>query len=206
MRIVCPGCEAAYEVPEAMLSPGRTVRCARCGRGWIPLPEQGRAVSPEEDPLAEPPAGQLPTEAGDPDTAVVAGPAEARPEGCGPLEEPAGDGSIHAAEAPAPDLPAMALEADHATTPKEPLSHPVEREHGFPPAETRERPPREGIVVPPRAAPPVARPERGPSLTLAWTLSVLLLLAVVAALLVWRGEVAAAWPPSQWLYRALGLA
>ena len=46
MRIVCPGCEAAYEVPEAMLSPGRTVRCARCGRGWIPLPEQGRAVSP----------------------------------------------------------------------------------------------------------------------------------------------------------------
>ena len=44
MRIECPGCAAAYEVPAAQLGPGRVVRCARCDRQWAP------------SGLAEPPA------------------------------------------------------------------------------------------------------------------------------------------------------
>ena len=212
MRIVCPGCEAAYEVPEAMLSPGRTVRCARCGRDWVPLPEQGQAAAVvEEDipaaPPAEPPARELAAEAQDPVMAMAAEPGGSRPEGGdAPAEEPPGDGPIHATGAPLPDRPASALEAGPALALEEPPPGPVQQEHDPAPAEEQERPPREGIVVPPRPVPPVTRPEPGPSLVLAWTLSILVLLVVAAVLLIWREEIAVAWPPSQWLYRALGLA
>jgi len=48
MRIVCPSCGAAYEVPEDRLVPGRIVRCARCGSDWAPL-----AAAPASEP--EPP-------------------------------------------------------------------------------------------------------------------------------------------------------
>ena len=36
MRIVCPSCQAVYEVPDKLLSgPAKRVRCARCGvRMW----------------------------------------------------------------------------------------------------------------------------------------------------------------------------
>lgn len=217
MRIVCPGCEAAYEVPEAMLSPGRTVRCARCGRDWLPLPEQGQAAAVvEEDipaaPPVEPPArelavGELAAEAQDPVMAMAAEPGGPRPEGGdAPAEESPGDGPIHATGAPHPDRPASALEADPALALEEPPPRSAPQEHASALAEEWERPPREGIVVPPRPVPPVTRPEPGPSLVLAWTLSILVLLAVVAALLIWREEIAVAWPPSQWFYRALGLA
>jgi len=39
MRIVCPTCAAAYDVPDGRVAPGQTVRCARCGSDWSPLPE-----------------------------------------------------------------------------------------------------------------------------------------------------------------------
>ena len=38
MRIVCPACEAEYEVPDTLLANGpRKVRCARCAREWEPF-------------------------------------------------------------------------------------------------------------------------------------------------------------------------
>ena len=55
MRIVCPSCTAAYEVPEARLLPGQSVRCARCGTNWAPMAEaQPAAAAPQ------PPAAPLP--------------------------------------------------------------------------------------------------------------------------------------------------
>jgi predicted Zn finger-like uncharacterized protein len=39
MRIVCPACQAAYDVPDSLLVPGRAARCARCGEEWVPLAE-----------------------------------------------------------------------------------------------------------------------------------------------------------------------
>jgi predicted Zn finger-like uncharacterized protein len=37
MRIVCPACDATYEVPDATLRGGtRKVRCAKCSTEWIP--------------------------------------------------------------------------------------------------------------------------------------------------------------------------
>lgn len=65
MRIVCPSCQSAYEVPEALLAGGKAVRCARCGTEWAPLPPapsqpqpQPQATpAPAPPPLvAEPPA------------------------------------------------------------------------------------------------------------------------------------------------------
>lgn len=37
MRITCPTCDAAYDVPDARIAGGRAVRCARCGSDWVPL-------------------------------------------------------------------------------------------------------------------------------------------------------------------------
>lgn len=37
MRIACPACNAAYQVPDDQLSEGRVVRCARCGTDWAPI-------------------------------------------------------------------------------------------------------------------------------------------------------------------------
>ncbi len=79
MRIVCPDCAAAYEVPDGMLAAPRTVRCARCGREWSPTPVtqdeadriepvnemrgQPSLVEPVADPLdmrSPPPTGVFP--------------------------------------------------------------------------------------------------------------------------------------------------
>jgi predicted Zn finger-like uncharacterized protein len=38
MRIVCPECGAAYGVPDALIEPGKQVRCARCNAEWAPVP------------------------------------------------------------------------------------------------------------------------------------------------------------------------
>jgi predicted Zn finger-like uncharacterized protein len=43
MRIVCPSCQAAYEVPDRLISQApRRLCCARCGHEWQP-PELVRA-------------------------------------------------------------------------------------------------------------------------------------------------------------------
>ena len=62
MRIECPGCDAAYEVPEAQIRPGRSVRCVRCAVQWRPGGEPVEAVvapSPVEPP------GEAPADPGD---------------------------------------------------------------------------------------------------------------------------------------------
>jgi predicted Zn finger-like uncharacterized protein len=50
VRISCPACEAAYDVPETILTAGRKLRCARCQWDWAPItppPAVGpRPVSP----------------------------------------------------------------------------------------------------------------------------------------------------------------
>lgn len=58
MKIVCPACAAAYEVPMTLLKPGKAVRCARCAGEWVPpppAPEKPMEATPEEIPAAAPP-------------------------------------------------------------------------------------------------------------------------------------------------------
>lgn len=59
MRIECPECAAQYEVPAERLTPGRSVRCARCGRDWVPVGEPASlpvepAIPSSSDGEAEP--------------------------------------------------------------------------------------------------------------------------------------------------------
>lgn len=58
MRIVCPSCHAAYEVPESLLATGKGVRCAKCGTEWVPLPAEPvppPAAAPPPEPAPSPP-------------------------------------------------------------------------------------------------------------------------------------------------------
>jgi len=54
MRVACPGCAIVYEPPDHLLTPGRRLRCARCGETWAieGLPEA--ATPPSEPAAAEP--------------------------------------------------------------------------------------------------------------------------------------------------------
>ena len=52
MRLICPNCNAQYEVSDAAIPPeGRDVQCSNCGHGWFHAP--GVVAGP--DPLARPP-------------------------------------------------------------------------------------------------------------------------------------------------------
>jgi predicted Zn finger-like uncharacterized protein len=51
MRLVCPNCEAKYEVPEdAIPETGRDVQCANCGHAWYQM--RPRAAAAETAPAA----------------------------------------------------------------------------------------------------------------------------------------------------------
>jgi predicted Zn finger-like uncharacterized protein len=74
MRMVCPACSAAYEVPDSLLTPGRSVRCARCGHQWAPVE-------------LEPPPREPPAAPGWPDAELIED-VEAEPLGRAPLQTP----------------------------------------------------------------------------------------------------------------------
>jgi predicted Zn finger-like uncharacterized protein len=58
MRIRCPDCDAAFDVPDDKMRPGRNVRCARCHTVWLPLPESVAPAEAEAEPdFDAPPAG-----------------------------------------------------------------------------------------------------------------------------------------------------
>ena len=50
MRIVCPSCRAAYDVPEAVVAARRTLRCSQCSIDF-PAGAQGQAFQPAEAPV-----------------------------------------------------------------------------------------------------------------------------------------------------------
>jgi len=56
MRIVCPACEAEYDVPESIGGAGRKVRCARCQTVWVAHATMPAPSRPE--PRPEPPPAQ----------------------------------------------------------------------------------------------------------------------------------------------------
>ena len=59
MRIVCPYCSTAYDVPDGLLNGRKAVRCARCAQEWQPAasafapPTQKHGLAPPE--IAAPP-------------------------------------------------------------------------------------------------------------------------------------------------------
>ncbi len=103
MRIVCPTCSAAYEVPDRMLGTGKKLRCARCANEWVP--PEGLAVAQERapDPVVAPVVVAPPPVPAAAATAAVAPVAVAAPRSEPALPAPA----LHA-----PVLHAPALHAD----------------------------------------------------------------------------------------------
>ncbi|MDU8944031.1 zinc-ribbon domain-containing protein [Ovoidimarina sediminis] len=57
MRLICPNCDAQYEVDAAMIpASGRDVQCSNCGRTWFQEPQAAEPlVLAEEDPGDEAP-------------------------------------------------------------------------------------------------------------------------------------------------------
>lgn len=58
MRLACPSCAAAYDLPETLFLAGpRMVRCAKCGHSWMAsAPEPPAPEPPSEPPAPEPEA------------------------------------------------------------------------------------------------------------------------------------------------------
>jgi predicted Zn finger-like uncharacterized protein len=55
MRLVCPNCEAKYEVPEdAIPESGRDVQCANCGHAWFQMRSRVGAADAEAVPASAP--------------------------------------------------------------------------------------------------------------------------------------------------------
>lgn len=88
MRLVCPNCDAQYEVDDAAIpDEGRDVQCSNCGHAWFQLPPD--LAEPEEDaeeaalfqsPVpAAPPVAAPPAAAAPPVAAPVAAPVVAAP-------------------------------------------------------------------------------------------------------------------------------
>jgi resuscitation-promoting factor RpfA len=118
MRLVCPSCEAKYEVPDdAIPDTGRDVQCANCGHAWYQMRQ--RPTVPE-------PALILPTEAVAP---VEAEAAPAPDEAEVPVSIPDEAPSPQGATVPPGTLAGLASVEDVApevakpdTTPVEPLA------------------------------------------------------------------------------------
>jgi predicted Zn finger-like uncharacterized protein len=56
MRIVCPSCQSAYDVPPAVVAARRTLRCARCSADFVAEAEVGAEAEVVAPQPARPPA------------------------------------------------------------------------------------------------------------------------------------------------------
>jgi predicted Zn finger-like uncharacterized protein len=70
MRVVCPSCDAAYDVPETVLTARPMMRCARCAHDFRPPGPPGappESAPPDDLPVAPWPAAREPSFAPAPD-------------------------------------------------------------------------------------------------------------------------------------------
>ena len=210
MKIVCPACEAIYQVPDAVVVSRRKMRCARCNQDWVPADVMDAAATP---PLVAP-AVQAPAPPPAPASPAVAetGGAPAKPAAApsfGRLDvtaetlaaEPAPPPGLSPVSGPGPGpVPAVEqAEARHDDEPYQLALRPETHISVFPPASGAEPGPSFGMSAP-RI---IQTPAKGPPV-LAWSLSILVLLGVLGGAFAYRGAVMRAWPPSIRLYSALG--
>jgi predicted Zn finger-like uncharacterized protein len=181
MKIVCPSCEAQYEVPEMVLTSRRKMRCARCATQWVPADAVAAAAAPVTETdgpfaaalgLSPQDDGNVPVEE-EPVLALAVPVYDFEPEP-EPVVEPA--------PRPADPVTPVALRPEMAVAPVSLSPGPV-------------RAPHEVVVPPPRPGPPVA----------AWGGSIAVLVVALAAAVIFRAPVMKAWPPSARLYAGLGL-
>ncbi len=52
MRLICPNCDAEYEVDDAAIpDAGRDVQCSNCGHAWFQIPPEIELALEQEDEL-----------------------------------------------------------------------------------------------------------------------------------------------------------
>jgi hypothetical protein len=205
MKIVCPSCDATYEVPDIVVTSRRKMRCARCTTDWVPA-DQLAADTPE--PVQEEAAEPSPVAPRRVEPAPVEAPSFGPRDAAGPLageaiaEEgrpvpPAGSGEPMA-EFPQPDAADIrgALPGRREDEPYQLALRPETHVSVFPAA-----PKPLPLAAFPKPAPPASKAP----VVVAWAASILILAAAVAGFLTYRGQVMKAWPPSARLYAALGL-
>lgn len=185
MRLVCPSCEATYEVPDAVLGAApRRLKCAKCQQEWT--------VDPAVDGLAAAgasrtgPMARLAAAGIMEDTGVASGGAPSR----SMLADP---GFADERDAVAPADGELAMRPDG---PLPPLGEVQWKPIASPGASRTAA----SLTVPPR--------ERSPRLMaalLAWVLTVVTLMVIIAASYIWRADVMRVFPPSQRVYAALGI-
>jgi len=205
MKIVCPTCEANYEVPESVLAAKRQVRCARCGNDWIPganWQPEGASAEVEVAPApsvapatpAQPPPPPAPPPAPPPVTTSIEPPpavAPAPPAAAAPAPEPPPLEQVHETVA-AIDEPAVA-----------PPAEPVGEE--LPPAAARLRQSAATAFGDPIETVSAPQPASKGTPVGAWILSILVLIAFAGAAVVFKLPIMKAWPPSERVYDAVGL-
>ena len=125
MRLVCPNCEAQYEVDDAAIpEAGRDVQCSNCGHAWFQDHVAARADAAAATPapaLADPALPEPAPAAVDPAAPVAPEPVDAAaPAGDGATFEPMMDLSGEAAPDAVPD-PAADVPAEDAIAPPPPL-------------------------------------------------------------------------------------
>ena len=180
MRIECPGCATAYEVPASQIRPGRSVRCACCDRQWLPAPDPVAVACAVVEEVPEAPAGltipEMPSgQAGD---AALAGgprvqlrqPSAATPAALGSVTPIVARFGLRLA------LPAQLL---HRVQ----LLHRIRLLHR--------------IQLLRRIRPPTAW-------GVGWAASLVVLAGLLVAAGYWRTPIMQGWPPSIRLYVALG--
>lgn len=178
MRIVCPACEAVYEVPDSLLGKPRPLRCARCGHEWVPQPASGAST-----------AAGLAEHAAERGTAREMGRAETDSAETDSAET--GSAELERLEVGRPEVGRADIVPERRV--------PMSRVPVAPPA------PSDPMLM--MFPPLVGRPERSANrvAALGWGVTALLLALVLAAAYVWRADVQAAWPPIQRAYAAIGL-
>lgn len=113
MRLVCPNCEAKYEVPEdAIPETGRDVQCANCGHAWYQMRARAAVAEPvAAAPVVAPPIAKAPEP-------VPPAPApEPEPE---PEPEPLAAPEVAVTPEPEPLAPEIETEPDVAVPDPEP--------------------------------------------------------------------------------------
>lgn len=176
MDIACPNCSAAYRVPDALVLSRKPVRCAACGSRWVPDLPQEVTLGPD-GPL---PAPDMP------------GP-EADPRSIGPTDAAPEDQGSHPAAMSIGPASTESLTETGALTPRPATPPPL--------AETRW--PAGGAAG--RNGDAASRRLRGAALLpLAWAGSLVLVGGLLAVLTLFRHDLAAAWPPFEWVVRLLG--
>ncbi len=194
MRITCPSCQAAYDVPASVLAARRMLRCAKCAMNFVPTVEGDTIAmpAPEPEPRAVSSAPMPPTQDQE---------ALRRQVVATPPNDPA----------PPPRLP----EPELARTPDDARAMPAERDladsppRPDAPLRTRENP-AANLFVPREPDLDLDLPEpprRTPAAVVAtlWVLSLALLGGLGWGFVSYRQPIMQAWPPSARLYAALGL-